>query len=458
MRKFILSVLLLTLSTSAVAITRFEQIGFSEPTSIVLQILLVYPVRVDKITGKTALLKSEADKQLISTIDDNFTNVYSKAQIQQTFEDLNIRYEEGKETASLVTFIAGIETTAQNGLNKIDIQLCSKDKIKTKKFFMYDPEEVVAQSIERELYIRAAKQYRDLPKETEDFIATILTKFRDGLDANKISRLPVTLNTTSGAEALAQFIVSVKLSMYDTWFRVSQTISNQCYDVEQFSSEDSSDPNRVFIRDAFFFIGNSFITNDSFVLSPRVGAGVAYAKTILPLYKDRTVKTIMPKNMVEGGDLIYDVKRNIIWAGYDGEITSKDAHTEISTATGLRVISLENILNLDANDTQNHLDTHLAPVGDLLLYDPKAFSATGIALIKKEVAAENLIAVTDPLDIKGGALNLLNIDDVVIMSNCSSGLKATLEAKGYKVVLIDASLYFLGGMSGGIHCMTNQEL
>jgi N-dimethylarginine dimethylaminohydrolase len=254
-------------------------------------------------------------------------------------------------------------------------------------------------------------------------------------------------------------MMGVKLFMYNSWYGVVTTINNQGYNVSMFSSDQAGDPIAVFIRDDFFFVGDNFITNNPTWISPKVGSGAAYAETIAPMYKTRKLNVIKPTNTVEGGDLVYDSKRNIIWAGYDEQVTSQSSHKEIADATGLRVVSLKNIKNLKPDAIPNHLDTHLSPVGDLLLYDPTAFSTEDIALIKKEVLqAENLIVVDDPLDIKRGALNLVNVDDVVIMSYCSDKLKTTLEAKGYKVVIIDVSLYFLGGLSGGIHCMTNQEL
>jgi N-dimethylarginine dimethylaminohydrolase len=455
MRRFVFSILLLLFSLSVTAQARFTQIGFSEPTGIVLQIVLQYPVVLATSVGKAGLAKNSG--LLTRTIDEYFTKVYSADQIKQTFKDLGIEYEAGKETVSLASFITGLEKEAQDKISKLNTD--DKASTKTKRFFMLDPEANVSQAIEKELYLRAKPEYQDLSKDLADIVTMASKEFNVGLDLNKLVKLPEKINTTTDGKLVAQFMMGVKLFMYNSWYGVVTTINNQGYNVSMFSSDQAGDPIAVFIRDDFFFVGDNFITNNPTWISPKVGSGAAYAETIAPMYKTRKLNVIKPTNTVEGGDLVYDSKRNIIWAGYDEQVTSQSSHKEIADATGLRVVSLKNIKNLKPDAIPNHLDTHLSPVGDLLLYDPTAFSTEDIALIKKEVLqAENLIVVDDPLDIKRGALNLVNVDDVVIMSYCSDKLKTTLEAKGYKVVIIDVSLYFLGGLSGGIHCMTNQEL
>jgi N-dimethylarginine dimethylaminohydrolase len=156
----------------------------------------------------------------------------------------------------------------------------------------------------------------------------------------------------------------------------------------------------------------------------------------------------LPDNLVlEGaGDCVFDRARDLFWMGY-GPRSDAGALIAVEKTFGLDVIALEL-----ADPRFYHLDTALCPLprGEVMYY-PGAFTAAGRAMIEELVPAVQRIAISED-DACKLAANAVSIGDHLVMSACSSHLRATLEARGYRVVGTPLGSFLRSG--GAAFCLT----
>ena len=146
------------------------------------------------------------------------------------------------------------------------------------------------------------------------------------------------------------------------------------------------------------------------------------------------------------GDCIWDNHRQLFWTGY-GPRSSKEAAAYIQEYYGKEVIALELL-----SSRFYHLDLSLSPLkyGDIIYY-PDAFSTQCQKLIKERVPADKLITLNKE-DAFNFVCNLVNINDKIILSQCSDKLKNILKEKGYSIMEIPVDKFALAG--GSVCCLT----
>lgn len=163
------------------------------------------------------------------------------------------------------------------------------------------------------------------------------------------------------------------------------------------------------------------------------------------------------------GDNVYDPYRRVFWSGYADTSTDdpqsgrsdKHAHAQLADLAGVPVHSLH------VQKPFFHIDTTLAPLshGHILFYEggvdaesqkafyKAAFEDSGLA------KDDYLIPVSQDDAMKFGC-NVVNIDDAVILPECSPALQEAIRAKGYRVFTVNLDRFLLSG--GGPHCMVNR--
>ncbi|PIR21382.1 MAG: hypothetical protein COV45_01150 [Deltaproteobacteria bacterium CG11_big_fil_rev_8_21_14_0_20_47_16] len=140
-------------------------------------------------------------------------------------------------------------------------------------------------------------------------------------------------------------------------------------------------------------------------------------------FDEHGYETLSVKNHFEGeGDALFF--GNLLCLGY-GQRTSIESHIEVGNLLGVKTLSLELI-----DPRFYHLDTCFAPLGDIVMYFPEAFSRASCESIEKLAPPEKRIVLSFK-EAEDFAANCMLIDDIVV-SSCA--LK-TFEHKLMKVGL-----------------------
>jgi N-dimethylarginine dimethylaminohydrolase len=146
------------------------------------------------------------------------------------------------------------------------------------------------------------------------------------------------------------------------------------------------------------------------------------------------------------GDCIWDATRGLFWAGY-GQRSMREAIPVTEAFFEVPVVPLELV-----SPRFYHLDTcFLALSGGEVVYYPPAFSEEGKAAIKAAVRKDDLIEASDE-DAQAFCVNAVNFGREIVMARPKDGLRAKLEARGYRVTGVDLDPFILSG--GGAYCMT----
>jgi N-dimethylarginine dimethylaminohydrolase len=145
------------------------------------------------------------------------------------------------------------------------------------------------------------------------------------------------------------------------------------------------------------------------------------------------------------GDALWHYKRRMLWGGY-GFRTSPEAYEELSNLLGVPVIALELV-----NEKFYHLDTCLCSLNsDTVLIYPDAFTAEGLAMIKKLVP--NVIEASSYEAEKLFAVNATAPDglNVLIQQGCTD-VNKKLRDHGFKVHEFSTFEFLKSG--GSVFCM-----
>lgn len=146
------------------------------------------------------------------------------------------------------------------------------------------------------------------------------------------------------------------------------------------------------------------------------------------------------------GDLIWDVRRGLFWAGYGPRSTLGGARAA-AAYFGADLIELEL-----ASERFYHLDTCFCPLsGGEILYYPPAFTPAAQSRIRAAVRPELLIEASDA-DAARFCVNAVCVGETVIMAKADPRLRERLADRGYRLVEIDLEPFILSG--GGAYCMT----
>jgi N-dimethylarginine dimethylaminohydrolase len=156
----------------------------------------------------------------------------------------------------------------------------------------------------------------------------------------------------------------------------------------------------------------------------------------------------MPDGLVlEGaGDCVWDGTRGLFWMGY-GQRSDRASCAAVEDAFGLEVVALAL-----ADPRFYHMDTTLCPLtrGDVI-YFPGAFTEHGLAEIRARIAPAQRIEI-GAADAATLAANAVCLDDVIILSQCSAGLRRRLEERGYRVIEAPLGAFLRSG--GSAFCLT----
>lgn len=145
------------------------------------------------------------------------------------------------------------------------------------------------------------------------------------------------------------------------------------------------------------------------------------------------------------GDAIWHPGRLLLWGGY-GHRTSIEAYDVLARLLEVPVVALELV-----HPSFYHLDTAFcALAGDAVLVFPGAFSAEGMALIRR--GFRRVIEVPEREASEGFACNAHALDGrtVVIQRGCAETSRA-LEDAGFDVVPVDTGEFIKSG--GSVFCM-----
>lgn len=156
----------------------------------------------------------------------------------------------------------------------------------------------------------------------------------------------------------------------------------------------------------------------------------------------------LPGNVVlEGaGDCVFDRARSLFWMGY-GPRSDAAARPIVAEEFGLDAVALEL-----ADPRFYHMDTALCPLtGGEVMYFPGAFTSAGQGAIRGRVQPWQRIEIA-PKDAVLLASNAVCIDDCVILSSCSDGLRGELSERGYRVVETPLGSFARSG--GSAFCLT----
>jgi len=161
---------------------------------------------------------------------------------------------------------------------------------------------------------------------------------------------------------------------------------------------------------------------------------------------DKVVE-LPPGARLEGaGDCVWDTARSLFWMGY-GPRSDASGSRIVQDVFGTRTVELELI-----NPRYYHLDTCLCVLdGGHVLYVPEAFNMAGLHRIYAHVP-ESLRIPVRAQDAEQLAVNAVCIGRHVVLSQCSLGLKSTLEAAGYTVHETRIPEFALSG--GSVCCLT----
>jgi N-dimethylarginine dimethylaminohydrolase len=156
----------------------------------------------------------------------------------------------------------------------------------------------------------------------------------------------------------------------------------------------------------------------------------------------------LPEGLVlEGaGDCVWDGMRGVFWMGY-GPRSDRVARRAVEDAFGLEVVALEL-----ADPRFYHMDTTLCPLtrGEVM-YFPGAFTADGLRDIRARISPISRIEI-DAEDAEKLAANAVCIEDTIILSQCSAGLRQRLEGRDYRVIETPLGAFLRSG--GSAFCLT----
>jgi N-dimethylarginine dimethylaminohydrolase len=165
------------------------------------------------------------------------------------------------------------------------------------------------------------------------------------------------------------------------------------------------------------------------------------------LAKIDEIVSLPPGLIQEGaGDFIWDVSRQIFWAGF-GQRSDRAAALWMGDALGAETVPLEL-----ATPHFYHLDTCFCPLsGGQVLYYAPAFTPAALRSIRARVAREALIEA-DSEAAAAFCVNAVNLGRTIVMAKAPPGLRAILEELDYRVVEVDLAPFLLSG--GAAFCLT----
>ena len=161
----------------------------------------------------------------------------------------------------------------------------------------------------------------------------------------------------------------------------------------------------------------------------------------------KSVGKLPDRVVLEGaGDCVWDGTRNMFWMGY-GQRSDAAAQYPVMREFGRDVAALEL-----ADSRFYHMDTALRPLpGGEVVYFPGAFTSKGRAEIHRRVDADKQIEIKFD-DAQRLAANCVSIGNAVILSRCSTRLRATLAERGYRVIATPLDSFLRSG--GSAFCLT----
>jgi N-dimethylarginine dimethylaminohydrolase len=156
----------------------------------------------------------------------------------------------------------------------------------------------------------------------------------------------------------------------------------------------------------------------------------------------------LPAGLVlEGaGDCVLDRTRNLFWMGY-GPRSDAAARFAVEELFGLEAVSLELV-----DPRFYHMDTALSPLpGGEVMYFPGAFTADSRAVIHERVEPDQRIEIGSE-DASQLAANAVCVGDALVMSGCGDRLRAELNERGYRVIVVPLPSFLRSG--GAAFCLT----
>lgn len=155
-------------------------------------------------------------------------------------------------------------------------------------------------------------------------------------------------------------------------------------------------------------------------------------------------ETLAVRNHFEGeGDALFF--GDTLCIGY-GQRTSLESHAEVRDLLGVRTLSLELV-----DPRFYHLDTCLAPLGDVLLYYPGAFSRDGRAALERLAPPEKRVALSLK-EAEDFAANCVLIGDVAVSSCALKSFERKLTGAGLASDAFELDEFMKAG--GGAKCLT----
>lgn len=155
-------------------------------------------------------------------------------------------------------------------------------------------------------------------------------------------------------------------------------------------------------------------------------------------------ETLTVQNYFEGeGDALFC--GDTLCMGY-GQRTAIGSHAEVQNLLGVKTLSLELI-----DPRFYHLDTCFAPLGDVVLYYPEAFSRDGCAAIESLAPPEKRITLSFK-EAEDFAANCVLIDDVVVSSCALKSFEHKLMGAGLDSDAFELDEFMKAG--GSAKCLT----
>jgi N-dimethylarginine dimethylaminohydrolase len=198
------------------------------------------------------------------------------------------------------------------------------------------------------------------------------------------------------------------------------------------------------LPDMVYAANGGFIAHDiaivaRFRFAERAGESRAYAEWMSSV----GYRPVSTRHVNEGqGDLL--MVGEMVLAGY-GFRTDRRAHSEISAALGMPVISLELV-----DPRFYHLDTALAVLDDrTIAYYPPAFSAAARARLHA-LFPDAIVAGSADAYVLG--LNVVSDGLHVVLPAAATGFATQLRQAGFEPVGVDLSELLKGG--GSVKCCT----
>lgn len=163
------------------------------------------------------------------------------------------------------------------------------------------------------------------------------------------------------------------------------------------------------------------------------------------------------------GDCLYDPYRGVIWSGYHqnpGAHTAHEGRGDIRANRWLEAFFGIPVIDIENQFPFYHIDTAMAPLshGHIVVY-PGGMTDESLQRLKHEAfeqyslnPAEYLIEASED-DANKFACNIVEVNGIIHMPNCSDQLQTTLRSKGYQVTTLDVTTLIAGG--GATHCIEN---